>query len=115
MPSFMKLWENMIADKDAEHIDTGSMKAIRTGLNVREDFWDDFLMVLNNAEALSELLGVSPEQIARWASSIKHNLEKVKKADTHGEGEEKPKTKVLDTGDLPVAGGMSMNPTGAAR
>jgi len=115
MPSFMKLWENMTAhNKDAEHIDTGSMRAIRTGLNIRDDFWDDFLMVCNNAEALSELLGVSPDQVARWASSIKHNLERVEKADTLGKGD-KPKTKVLDTGDLPVAGGMSMNTAGAMK
>jgi hypothetical protein len=114
MVSFMRLWENMTHEKDAEHIDTGAMKAIRTGLNIRDNFWDDFLVVLNNAEALSELLGVRPEQIAGWASRIKHNLERVKRADVAGEGEEKPKAKVLDTGDdLSTTGGISMNPIGA--
>jgi hypothetical protein len=97
MVSFMQLWNNLCEEKDAEHIDTSSMKAIRFGLNIRDDFWDDFIQVCNNADSLAELLEVRPEQIAGWAGRIKHNLDKVQKADVSG-GEEK-KTKVLDTGD----------------
>ena len=46
--SFRLLWENMHADeKDAEHIDTKSMQAIRAGISINETFWDDFLQVCN--------------------------------------------------------------------
>lgn len=114
MVSFMKLWENMaLHQKDAEHIDTGAMKAIRNGLNIRDNFWDDFLSLLNNREALSDLLGVRPEQMATWASNIKRNLDRVHQADTSGEGEKEPKTQVLDTGGLDNdTGGIAINTTG---
>ncbi len=106
--SFRQLMENMYSpEKDAEHIDTKSMKAIRTGIAVRENFWDDFLQVCNNTDAIAELLGVRPEQVSSWGSRVKHNLERVNRADAAGEGEEKPKTKVLDTGDN--LGGIAMN------
>jgi hypothetical protein len=98
MISFMRLWENMHSQDD-EHIDTGSMKAIRTGLNISDDFWDNFIQVCNNPHALAELLEVRPDQVSGWASRIKHTLEKVKNADETGSGEEKPKTKIMDTGN----------------
>jgi len=106
--SFQRLWEHMYApEKDAEHIDTKSMKAIRTGIAVRENFWDDFVQVCNNSDAIAELLGVRPEQVSGWGSRVKHNLDRVQKADTAGDSEGKQKTKVLDTGD--DLGGISMN------
>lgn len=94
----MKLWENM-RERDAEHIDTASMKAIRTGLNIRDDFWNDFLQVCNNSEAVAELLGVRIDQVSGWGHRVKHNLEKVRNADTAGEGEEKLGMKTLTTGN----------------
>ncbi len=105
MVSFMRLWENMMHhEKDAEHIDTKAMKAIRTGLNINDDFWTDFIQVCGNSDGLAELLDVRPDQVAGWVSSVKHNLERVHKADAAGEGEDKPKTKVLDTGNLNIGG-----------
>ena len=97
--SFMTLWENMHDTPDAEHIDTASMKAIRTGMNISDDFWDNFMQVCNNSEALGELLGVRPDQVAGWGGRIKHNLHRVQQADTAGDGDDKPKTKVMDTGN----------------
>ena len=95
--SFRLLWENMHADeKDAEHIDTKSMQAIRAGISINETFWDDFLQVCNNTDALADLLNIRPEQIASWGSRVKHNLELVNKADKKQNAE---KTKVMDTGD----------------
>jgi hypothetical protein len=106
--SFRQLLENIdSSEKDSEHIDTKAMKAIRSGMAIGESFWDQFIQVCNNTEALAELLGVRSEQVSGWASTIKHNLERVHKADTHGEGEEEVKTKVVDTGSN--LGGISMN------
>lgn len=106
--SFRQLMENMYSpEKDAEHIDTKSMKAIRTGIGVRENFWDDFLQVCNNTDAIAELLGVRPEQVGSWGGRIKHNLDRVHKADDAGDGDNKPQTKVLDTGN--ELGGIAMN------
>lgn len=103
--SFLKLWENM--QKDAEDIDTQAMKAIRTGLNVREDFWDDFIRVCNNSDDLAELLEVRPDQVSGWGENVRSNLDKVNKADSAGKGPEEPKTKIIDTGNLTKLGGIS--------
>lgn len=64
------------------HQDDKGMEAIRNGINIRDDFWDDFLLVINNAGALSELLEVPVTKISGWHSRVSAALEKVKQADT---------------------------------
>jgi hypothetical protein len=106
MVSFLKLWENM--SQQREHADTKAMMAIRTGINISDDFWDNFISVTNNADALAELLGVREDQVRSWGGRVQEALDKVRNADDTGEGEKKPKTKLLDTGELPTFGGISM-------
>jgi hypothetical protein len=72
------------------------MEAIRNGINVREDFWDDFLLVINNAGALSELLDVPVTKISAWHQRVKMALDKVKQADAVPDP--KDKGKMLKTG-----------------
>ncbi len=98
MLSFAKLWENILDHMGNDEHESLSMKAIRTGINIRDGFWDDFLLVLNNREAMSELLGVTTEQISSWAVIIKDNLAKIEDADQIDDKE--VRTKVLDTGDV---------------
>lgn len=81
MPSFQKLWENMQSDKQNEHFDDKGMEAIRNGINIREDFWDDFLLVINNAAAIAELLDIPVTKIGSWHNRVKEALDKVEKAD----------------------------------
>ena len=81
MISFQKLWENMEASKGQESLDSKSSSAIRTGIGVREDFWDDFLSVINNSSGLSELLDVPVTKISSWHHRVREELDKVKKAD----------------------------------
>ena len=80
MISFQKLWENMEA-KSQEPLDSKASSAIRTGIGVREDFWDDFLSVINNSSGLSELLDVPVTKISSWHHRVREELDKVKKAD----------------------------------
>lgn len=77
-----------------ESFETKSTRAIKTGLNIRDDFWEDFLRLCSNVTALAELLDVSEEKINSWFETIKSNLEKVKKANKS----EKVKTKLINTG-----------------
>jgi hypothetical protein len=98
MVSFLKLWENM-TQEDESMENTKAMKAIRIGLNIREDFWDDFIRLMNNPDAVAELLGIRPDQISSWGNAINHNLNKVEEADRLDNKEVK-KHKVLHTGDL---------------
>jgi hypothetical protein len=75
--SFQKFLEN----HESSHED-GAMKAIRNGLGIRDKFWDDFLSLLNNSQAVSDLLNVPPEKVSTWYSCVKNGLERVNKADS---------------------------------
>lgn len=80
--SFQKLWESIESSrKGGHHLDDKAMEAIRNGINVREDFWDDFLLVINNSGALSVLLDVPATKIGAWHQNVKQALDKVKQAD----------------------------------
>jgi hypothetical protein len=112
MSSFQRLWESMQADKAKEKSphDDKAMSAIRTGIGVREDFWDDFLKVINNSDGLSALLGVPTTKISEWHSRVKHNLEKVRQADNVPDS--KDSGTLLKTGmpDEPDPHTVVMNP-----
>lgn len=95
--SFSKLWEHMQENLTESDEDSKAMDAIRTGIGVREDFWDDFLMVINNSEALSKLLDVPTMTISSWHSAVNDALSKVKASDETPEM--KKKGTMLSTGD----------------
>lgn len=45
MSSFQRLWENIQLKKESmEEEDDKGMSAIRTGIGVRDDFWEDFFI-----------------------------------------------------------------------
>ena len=97
MSSFQKLWENIQLHKE-NHVshDDKAMSAIRTGNGVDENFWENFLLVINNADDLSELLDVPVTKISTWYEKINHVLDRVKSADS----DKKPSSyrKLLKTG-----------------
>lgn len=101
MPSFHQLWEIIdgppLMDSGNE---TQAMAAIRNGLQRGETFWDDFITVCGNAEALSELLDVPKEKVTGWASKIKETISKVKRADDHDDVSDK--TEMLPTDNDPT-------------
>ena len=47
---------------------------ISFGKNIRDDFWDDFILLLNDPDGLSALLGVSEDEIVTWHIKIKKYL-----------------------------------------
>lgn len=61
-------------------------KIIRKGLNIRKesDFWDDFIQICNDSNALSKLLNVPKEKITSWAGRINSAIKNVKKKDAEG-------------------------------
>ena len=93
--SFQKLWEK-VSQEDSETPENKSMDAIRNGIGIRDGFWDDFLLLLNNAEALADLLQVPVEKIGTWYETIKNNIDMVQKAD--GKSIPKERKKLLKTG-----------------
>lgn len=92
--NFLEAWYK--SQRLKENSNHAALLAVVTGLNVAEDFWDNFILVCNNKEGMAELLNVSPEKIASWPAIIKTNLDKAK---THNFDEEDPKTKIMDTGE----------------
>lgn len=134
--SFGRLWELMEQDiggqddtandpaPDNGDPDTGAMNAIRTGINIRAkkdcgDFWDDFIKVCGNADAMSELLDVPREKVTGWAGRIQELLDKVGKSDEESASSRKKSAEMLSTGDPEIADfgkdgtvshGQEMNP-----
>lgn len=95
--NFQRLWENMkLGGEKKQSPDDKSMSAIRTGLGLREDFWDDFNLIVNNAEGLSALLDIPVEKISTWRSKVEEALDKVRDAD--GQSEVGKNKKIVKTG-----------------
>jgi hypothetical protein len=95
--SFRKLWENINSEKRGTKEDR-TTSVIRSGIGIRDNFWEDFISILNNSEGLSELLDVPTTKISEWHERISKALEKVNQID----GEQKPmdNVKLLKTGDF---------------
>lgn len=93
--TFFEAWERVRSIK--EHNDDAAITAIFTGINVADNFWDNFILVCNNKEGMSALLKVDSEKIASWPLIIQKYLEKSK---AHKNPETKEKTQMLDTGDV---------------
>jgi hypothetical protein len=91
--TFLEAWENIRSIR--ENTDDAAIGAIFTGINVSEDFWDNFILVCNNKEGLAALLNISPEKVASWPPVVQQYLEKSK---AHKNPESKEKTHMLDTG-----------------
>lgn len=58
-----------------------SILAIRAGLNVNPQFWEEFMQVCNQSSALAELLGVRQEVIGGWSAKIRTGLKQVEQMD----------------------------------
>lgn len=104
--TFAKLYDSLKAMEQSHHLlssgeDSRSMEAIRNGLNLRKkdcgSFWDDFISVCGNADALAELLEIPKEKITGWPGKIKENLDKIQKLDNKSN----EKDAVMSTGDMP--------------
>jgi ribosomal protein L32 len=83
MLSFHKIMEHMEVYREGktDKTDKKSSEAIRAGLNIREDFWDDFMLLINNSAALAELLNVPATRVSSWRSRVQRYLDQVKAED----------------------------------
>jgi len=101
MANFSFLFENMERSKqfDKEYQDSQALEAIQNGINVDENFWNNFLAVLNNTEALSNLLGVPAIKMNKWRGRIIKYL--TKHLEDSGEQVDlKKKRKLIDISDF---------------
>jgi len=121
LASFFEVLEamNRYYEDDNENqplLDSGEeskgMNAIRNGMNIRKpecgEFWEDFITVAGNADAMADLLEVPREKVTSWASKIRELIEKVNNADGESgdkDSEGDQKAGMLPTGnDGPIGG-----------
>jgi hypothetical protein len=107
MATFWQIWESMqesiqkqpqVEDDD----DSKALRVVRTGMGLGEpgsgsNFWDDFASICGDAEGLSDLLGVSRDEISQWPSKIEAAKKRVDSSDDE-EGKS-DKRELLPTGD----------------
>ena len=101
MSNFAYLFENMDRNRRSEEQfkDEKALEAIKMGINIREDFWQDFLMLLNDTESLSALLGIPAVKMNKWYSRVGKYLAKHYDTDD-GTFDIKKKRKLIDTKDF---------------
>lgn len=103
MSNFARLFENMDSfrksKKDLE--DRMAMDAIMNGMNIDENFWKSFLLLLNSPESLAKLLNVPSHKVTEWYGRISKYLNKFLDSD-ESEGVIKPKKKkrLIKTSDF---------------
>jgi hypothetical protein len=113
MISFGSLWNIMEVESSGDTEDRNNplmtsgddsqaMEAIRNGLHLRKegcpDFWEDFITICGNADAMSELLEVPRDKVTGWAGKIRGLVENVDKKDDEQKAISK-KSKMIATGD----------------
>ena len=76
-------------DSSRETDNDESIAVVRAGLNIRPDFWDDFIRICGNADGLSELLDVPKEKISNWSVKINKILEEIGTMDDAEAGSKK--------------------------
>lgn len=72
------------------------MNVVRKGMNISDDFWDDFLSLCGNVDGMSALLGSPREKITGLGGEIKKFKAEIEKRDS---GESAKKDKMIKTGD----------------
>lgn len=94
--TFGKFW-NLLGESEEN---SKSLEIIRSGLNLRKkdcgNFWDDFINLCGNPEAMSELLEVPKEKVTKWSGNINKLIDQVKILDSNKNNQ---KNKILKTGD----------------
>jgi len=70
-----------------------AIATIKTGLNLDEDFWDNFKNICNSP-GLCELLGVGKSVVSTWYSKIDKHLNKVEEMELNNS----KRNKMIKTG-----------------
>lgn len=82
MSSFARVIELMEKVNHDEEFDKKAIAAIKTGLKIDDEFWDNFKRVCNTP-GLSELLGVNKTNISTWYGKIDKYLTHVRNVESN--------------------------------
>lgn len=75
-----------------------AVEVVRAGLNIGDDFWDNFIQVIGNPDGVADLLDIPKEKVTGWAPRIQKVIDQVSHHDDESSKEEK--SKMLSTGDF---------------
>jgi len=104
MASFYDLLTALEAnDLEQEVKEDKVLGLIRKGLEIRKpkcgDFWEDFMALASDAEAMSDLLDVPVHKVAKWGTVIREKLAQIEDEPT---GDSK-NSKIVPTENEPLA------------
>ena len=99
MLTFWKITENMSSQKP--YGEDEAVDVVRNGLNIRDDFWDDFIVLCGDSHAMSKLLDVPPEKISGWASKIQDLVTKINQSDgADTKKDDRSRSNMINTGNM---------------
>jgi|APSaa5957512493_1039668.scaffolds.fasta_scaffold172357_2 hypothetical protein len=64
-------------------VESESMDIVRSGMNLSDGFWDNFISLCGDSQAISELFEVPRSKVATWGKKINSLIEKIEKEDSN--------------------------------
>jgi hypothetical protein len=76
-------------------VESEAMDIVRSGMNISDGFWDDFISLCGDSQAMSELLEVPRGKVATWGKKINSIIERIEKEDSN----DSERSDTITTGD----------------
>jgi hypothetical protein len=76
-------------------VESEAMDIVRSGMNISDGFWDDFISLCGDSQAMSELLEVPRGKVATWGKKITSIIERIEKEDSN----DSERSDTITTGD----------------
>lgn len=89
-------------------VESEAMDLVRSGMNLSDGFWEDFINLCGDSQAMSELLEVPRGKVATWGNKIKSLIEKIEKEDSN----DSERSDTIATGDEALADPEGTNAQG---
>jgi hypothetical protein len=81
--------------ESAEKDDKKATEVVRKGMDLGDDFWDDFLSLCGNAEGMADLLGAPREKVTALGGRVRGIMSEIKEKDSASS----KRDKMIKTGD----------------
>ncbi len=89
-------------------VESESMDIVRSGMNLSDSFWENFISLCGDSQAISELFEVPRSKVATWGKKINSLIEKIEKEDSN----DSERADTITTGDEELADPEGTNAQG---
>lgn len=79
MSSFLTIWENIQKSRSEKK---GIKSIIHIGYNISEEFWSNFISILQHCDSMSKLLDVPEHKIVTWKDKIETAIDQEKESNS---------------------------------